>query len=118
MGPRLRANLERDAALGRLRVVDGLGAGLDVLGDAVVVGRVEGVELVQAVERDGVVGVRVAERGGPLGDRAVRDVVRGLGADEEAVAADDGVSGDGRALRDANARSVGCRSSALFTNSP
>ena len=83
-----------------------------------VVGRVEGVEFVQAVERDGVVGVRVPERGGPLGDGTVGDVVRGLGADEEAVAADDGVSGDGRALRDANARSVGCRSSALFTNSP
>ena len=98
-----------------------------------VVGRVEGVELVQAVERDGVVGVRVAERGGPLSDRAVRDVVRGLGADEEAVAADDGVSGDGRALRDAlstveiqtsagfatpadASRSQG--STALFTNSP
>lgn len=93
----LGTDLEGDTAGGRLGVVDGLGASLDVLRDLVVVRGREGRE-VEAVERDGVLGGREADGTGVAGDRAGLDVVRSLGTDKEAVVADNGVSGEGGAL--------------------
>jgi len=94
----LGTDLERDTAGGRLGVVDGLGAGLDVLRDLVVVRGREGREVAETVEGDGVLGGGVAEGSGVAGEGTGLDVVRGLGTDEEAVVADNGVSGEGRTL--------------------
>lgn len=95
---RLGADLESDTGGGRLGVVDGLGAGLDVGADAVVVARGEGLEVAETVEGDSVLGGTVAEGSGVAGDLTLSDVVRGLATEEEAVAADDGVSSEGGAL--------------------
>lgn len=94
----LRADLEGDTAGGRLGVVNGLGTGLDVLGDLVVVAGSEGAEVAETVEGDGVLGGREADGTGVAGDGAREDVVRGLGTDQEAVPADNGVGGEGGAL--------------------
>lgn len=77
-----------------------LGAGLDVLGDLVVVGSREDREVGETVEGDGVGRGGVAEAEGVAGDGAGRDRVGRLGTEQEAVAADDGVGGEGRALED------------------
>ena len=77
-----------------------LGTGLDVLGDLVVVGSREDREVGETVEGDGVGRGGVAEAEGVAGDGAGRDRVGRLGTEEEAVAADDGVGGEGRALED------------------
>ena len=95
---RLSTDLKADTLSGGLGVVDGLRAGLDVRGDAVVVRRGEGREVSEAVEGDGVLGRAEADGGGVLGDLALGHVVRGLSTDEEAITADDGVRGEGRAL--------------------
>lgn len=95
----LGADLERDTAGGRLGVVDSLGAGLDVLRDLVVVRGGEGGEVAEAVEGDGVLGGGEAEGSGVAGDGTGLDVVRGLGTDKETVVADNGVSGEGGALK-------------------
>jgi hypothetical protein len=95
---RLGANLEVDVLGRRLGIVGGLGASLDVGRDAVVVARREQVEVVQALERDGVLGRAEADSGGITGHLTLSDVVRRLSTKEEAITADDGVSGKGRAL--------------------
>ena len=96
---RLGADLEVDALGGALGVVGGLRAGLDVGGDAVVVRRGEEVQVVETLESDGVLGRAVANSRRVLGDPTFGHVVRRLGTSEEAVATDDGVRGEGRALR-------------------
>ena len=103
---RLRAHLERDAAMRRLGVVHGLGARLDVAAHAVVVARRERVEVVQPVQGDAVLGRVVPERGGVPRDVAPGDVVRGFGADEEAVATEDGVGGEGWSLSEQSGVSI------------
>lgn len=95
----LGTDLERDGADGRLGVVDSLGAGLNVLGDLVVVRGGEGGEVAEAVEGDGVLGSGEAEGSGVAGDGTGLDVVRSLGTDKETVVADNGVSGEGGALK-------------------
>ena len=95
---RLGADLEVDGLGRALGVVGGLGARLDVGGDTVVVARGEEVEVVQALEGDGVLGSAEADGGSVPGDLALSDVVRSLTTKEESVTADDGVSGEGRAL--------------------
>lgn len=95
----LGADLERDTAGGRLGVVDGLGAGLDVLRDLVVVRGREGREVAETVEGDGVLGGREADGTSVAGDGTRSDVVRGLGTNKETVVADNGVGGEGGALR-------------------
>lgn len=95
---RLGADLEGDGLGGRLCVVDGLGTGLDVLGDLVVVRGREGREVAERVESHCVLWGRVADGTGVAGEGTGLDVVRGLGTDKEAVVANDGVSGKGGAL--------------------
>jgi len=51
----------------------------------------EGVEVVETMQGDGVVGDVVPDGGGVAGDVATCDVVRSLGAEEETVAAQNGV---------------------------
>ena len=63
----------------------------------IVAGR-ESVEVVQAMKSDSVFRSIEANGGGETRDLALGNVVRRLRAEEEAVAADDGVRGDGRAL--------------------
>ena len=87
--------------MGGLGVVDGLGAGLDVRGDAVVVASGEGGQITETVEGDGVLWGGVADGTGVAGDLALGDVVRGLSTDEETVTAENGVSGESGALNDA-----------------
>ena len=72
----LGTDLERDVARGRRAgVVHGLGAGLDVGADAVVVARGVRGEVGEPVEGDGVLGGRVANGGRVLCDLALGHVV-------------------------------------------
>lgn len=95
----LGADLDGDVAGGGLGVVDSAGASLNVLRDTVVVRGREGREVLERVEGDGVLGSRVADGGGVAAEGTGLDVVRSLTTDEEAVVADNGVSGEGGALR-------------------
>ena len=81
-----------------LGVVDRLSARLDIGRDAVIVARGERVEVVQALEGDGVLGRAEADGGGVPGDLALSNIVRGLGTDKETIAADNSVSSEGGAL--------------------
>lgn len=85
----LGADLEADLRALDLGVVDGLGAGLDVLRDLVVVRRREDGQVGEAVDGDGVRRRGVAEAERVARDGARRDRVGRLGTEEEAVAADD-----------------------------
>lgn len=96
---RLGANLESNTRGRRAGVVDGTGTSLNILRDLVVVARGERREVGETVDRNGVLRRGEASGSGVLGELALRDVVRCLATDEEAVTAEDGVSGDGRALR-------------------
>lgn len=99
----LGTDLEADVARRRRTgVVDGLRASLDVGVDTVVVARGERAEVAETVEGDGVLGRAVADGGRVLRDLALGNVVRRLSTDEEAVATDDGVSGERGALANAN----------------
>lgn len=84
--------------MGGLGVIDSLGAGLDVTADAVVVGRGEGLEVVETVHGNGVFRGVVPEGGSVAGDVATGNVVRGLGADKETVTTQNGVCGESGAL--------------------
>ena len=94
----LGTDLERDTAGGRLGVVDRLGTGLDFIADSVVVRGGKGGEVAETVESDVVDFGGVAESTGVSGDGTRGDVVRGLGTDQEAVTADNGVGGEGGSL--------------------
>lgn len=96
----LGADLQRDTASGRLGVVHGLGTGLDVLADLVVVRGGKGRQVAQAVQGDGVLGGRKADGTGVTGNGTRGDVVGGLGTDEEAITADDSVGGESGALEE------------------
>ena len=96
---RLSTDLEADTLGGGLGVVDGLCARLDVVGDAVVVARGEGAEVAEAVEGHRVLGSAEASGSGVARDLALLNVVRRLSTEEEAIAANDGVSGEGGTLR-------------------
>lgn len=56
-----------------------------------VVARGEGVEVVETVDGDGVLGGIVADSGGVAGDLALGDVVGSLGTEKEAITTKDGV---------------------------
>ena len=72
----LRADLKRDVALRRRTgVVDSLGTSLNIARDAVVVARGEGVEVVQTVHGNGVLGSRVANGSGEARDLAIGNVI-------------------------------------------
>jgi len=95
----LGGDLEADvgAALG---VPDGLGTGLDLRVDLVVVGGGEDAEVARGNDGGGVEGLLVADTEGVAGDGGLLDVVTGLGADEETVVADDGVEVRGWAVQE------------------
>lgn len=99
LGTYLEADVARRRRTG---IVHGLRASLHVGVDAVVVARGERAEVAETVEGDGVLGRAVTDGGRVFRDLALGDVVRRLSTDEEAVAADDGVSGEGGALANAN----------------
>jgi hypothetical protein len=95
----LGSDLEGDTTGGRLGIVNGLGTGLDVLGDLVVVGCREGAEVSETVDGDGVVGGRVADGSGVSGDGTGQDVVGGFGTDKGAVSTENNVRGESGTLR-------------------
>ena len=64
----------------------------------------EGGEVAEAVDGDGVLGSGEANSSSVLGDTAFRDVVRALEACKEAIAAENGIGSNGRALCDAKRR--------------
>lgn len=95
---RLGTNLDGNTTMGRLGVIDGFGTGLDILADTVVVAGREGLEVVQAMQGDGVIRSVKADSGSVLGDVALSNVVGSLTTEEEAVATNDGISGESGAL--------------------
>lgn len=96
---RLGTDLEADTSRGvGLGVVDGLRTRLDVGGDAVVVAGGEGAQVPESMDGDGVLWGGVTDGAGVAGDLALGDVVGSLGTDQETVTAENGVSGEGRAL--------------------
>jgi hypothetical protein len=64
----------------------------------VVVARSERVKVAEAVEGDGVLSRGVTDGSGVAGDATLGNVVGRLGTSDEAVTADDSVSGEGGAL--------------------
>ena len=98
MDLRLSADLEVDALGCSLGVVGGFGTSLDVSRDAVVVARREQVEVIQALEGDCVLRSAEADGRGITRHLALGDIVRGLSTEQEALAANDGVCGESRAL--------------------
>lgn len=94
----LGTDFERDTTGGGLGVVDGLGTGLDILADSVVVRGGKGGEVAQTVKGDGVVWGGVTESTGVSGDGTGGDIVRSLGTDKETVPTDNGVGSEGGPL--------------------
>lgn len=84
--------------MGGLGIVDGLGTSLDVTADAVVVGRGEGLEVVETVEGNGVLRGVVPDGGSVAGDVPTGNVICGLGTDKETVATQNGVCSESGAL--------------------
>jgi hypothetical protein len=82
---RLGADLERDTAMGALRVVYRLGTSLDVWAHTMIVARRERFEVVEPEERDGILGRAVANGGSVLSDVALCDVVGSLSAEKESI---------------------------------
>jgi hypothetical protein len=97
---RLGTDLDSDTAVCVLVIVDGLGAGLNVRADAVVVAGREGFQVVETEDGDGVFGSVVANGASVTGDVSLSDIVGRLRADEKAVAAYDNVRGECGALAD------------------
>lgn len=96
---RLGTHFEGNATLGGLGVVDRLSARLDVRADTMVVARSECVEVAEPVNGDRVFRRAVADGSGIAADLPLLDVVGRFCADEEAVATENGVRGEVRALR-------------------
>ena len=96
---RLSADLESNTLSRCLRVVDGLRTSLYISTDPVIVARSKSVEVVETVNSHGVLRSIVTDSSGISSDLALGDVICGLSAKQEAVTAEDGVSGEGRALR-------------------
>lgn len=95
----LGGDLETDvgAALG---VPDSLGTGLDLRVDLVVVGGGEDAQVARGDDGGGVERLLVADTERVAGDGGLLDVVAGLGTDEEAVVADDGIEVRGWAVQE------------------
>ena len=80
------------------RVIDSLCTGLNVGIDAVEVRRGESIEVVQPVERDGVLRRSIGKCGRVAGHRALVEVVLCLGAEEEPISTKGSFSGECRTL--------------------
>jgi len=96
---RLGTNLEGDSRGGGIGIIYGLGAGLNVGANTVVVARGEGAQVVETMEGDRILGRRKAEGTRILGDTAFSDIIGCFGTDEEAVTTKHRVSGKCRALQ-------------------
>lgn len=95
----LAGNLEADRVTA-LGVPDGLGRGLDLAVDLVVVAGGEDAQVVGGGDGGAVLGSDIADGGAVAGDGGLLDVVTGRGTGEEALVADDGVNVGGGALEE------------------
>ena len=86
----LAGDLEADGVTG-LGVPGGLGTGLNLGVDTVVVRGGEDAQVAAGGDGSGVLGNAVADGSGVLGDGGLLDVITTLGTDEEALVAQDGV---------------------------
>lgn len=96
----LGSDLEVHASDGRLGVVDGLGTGLDLRGDAVVVRRREDGEVAEGVDGGSVLRSGVANGTSVAGDGTSLDVVGRLSSNEEAVTGGNSVSSERGSLEE------------------
>ena len=92
----LEANTAGRAALG---VPSGLGTGLNLSVDVVVVRGSKDVQAVGGSDRSGVLGDAVTDGSGVLGDLSSLDIVANLGTGKEAVMADNDITVEGGALQ-------------------
>jgi hypothetical protein len=95
---RLCANLQLHTINRLPDVVLGLATSLDIAVDTVVVARGVLLEAVACKESDGVLGGAEAETSSVAGDLSLGDIVGSLSTEEEAVMAENGISGEGGAL--------------------
>lgn len=95
----LGGNLKADVVAG-LGVPGGLGTGLDLAVNLVVVRGSEDAEVVGGGDGSGVGGGGEADGGGVAGDGGLVDVVTGRSTGEETLVADDGVNVGGGALQE------------------
>jgi len=95
----LGTNFKANTAVSGLGVVDGLGAGLNVTADAMVVGRGEGLEVIETMEGNSVLRGIVSDGRSIAGDVATSNVVRSLGTDKETIATQNGVRSESGALK-------------------
>lgn len=95
----LAGNLEADSVAG-LGVPGGLGAGLDLAVDLVVVGSGEDAQVVGGGDGGAVLGGDVADGGAVAGQGGLVDIIAGAGTGEEALVADDGIDVGGGALEE------------------
>ena len=99
----LGTNLEGNGGLGALLglgIPDGLSTSLEIRVDAVVVRSREDLERVVGVESNRVLGGGVTGSGSKAGDVRSTDVVGEVTSDDEAVTADDDITGEGGALEE------------------
>lgn len=104
----LGTNLQSDGRLGSLAltsggslgVPDGLATSLEVGVDAVVVRGREDLERVVGVQGDRVLGGGVASGGGEAGDVGLGDIVGDITTNQEAITANNGITGEGGALEE------------------
>ena len=101
---RLRANLKLHTICSLPGIVLCLATSLDVTADAVVVARGVFLEAVASNEGDGVLRSAEAETSCVAGDLGLGDVVGGFSTEEEAVMAENGISGEGGALENNDVR--------------
>lgn len=95
----LAGNLEADSVAG-LGVPGGLGTGLDLAVDLVVVRGGKDAQVVGGGDGSAVKRGSIANGGAVGGDGGLVDVVAGAGTGEEALVADDGINVGGRALEE------------------
>jgi hypothetical protein len=95
----LAGDLEADSVAG-LGVPGGLGTGLDLAVDLVVVGSGEDAQVVGGGDGGAVLGGDVADGGAVAGQGSLVDIIAGAGTGQEALVADDGVDVGGGALEE------------------
>ena len=95
---RLCTDLDANATMSSLEVVDSLSAGFYIGIDTMVVTSGEGIEVVQAVEGNGVFRSIVASSEGVTGDVTLREVVGRLSTKKETITSHDAVGGESRTL--------------------
>lgn len=93
----LAGDLEADGVAG-LGVPGGLGTGLDLAVDLVVVGSGKGAQVVGGGDGGAVLGSDVADGGAVAGQGSLVDIIAGAGTGQEALVADNGIDVGGRAL--------------------